>query len=50
MRGGAKKFYENIVAKVPIITNDAYRTYKLSGFGRIIALEMDETHITPKQK
>jgi hypothetical protein len=48
MRGGAKKFYENIVAKVPIITNDAYRTYKLSGLQKIIELTMDVNEITPK--
>jgi hypothetical protein len=47
MRGGAKKFYENIVAKVPIITNDAYRTYKLSGLQKIIELTM-VNEITPK--
>ena len=50
LKGGAKSFYSKVVSSVPIIKNDAYRTYKLSGFGRIIALEMDETRITPKQK
>lgn len=48
MRGGAKKFYENVVAKVPIITNDAYRTYKLSGLQKVVELTMDVNDITPK--
>jgi len=48
MRGGAKKFYENVVAKVPIITNDAYRTYKISGLQKVIELTMDVNELTPK--
>lgn len=48
MRGGAKKFYENVVAKVPIITNEAYRTYKLSGLQKVVELTMDVNEITPK--
>jgi hypothetical protein len=48
MRGGAKKFYEQVVAKVPIITNDAYRTYKISGLQKVIELTMDVNEITPK--
>ena len=48
MRGGAKKFYENVVAKVPIITNDAYRTYKISGLQKVVELTMDVNEITPK--
>jgi hypothetical protein len=48
MKGGAKKFYEQVVARVPIITNESYRTYKLSGFGKIIELNMDVNELTPK--
>jgi len=48
MRGGAKKFYETVVAKVPIITNDAYRTYKISGLQKVVELTMDVNEITPK--
>ncbi len=48
MKGGAKKFYEQVVAKVPIITNDSYRTYKISGFGKVIELNMDVNELTPK--
>jgi hypothetical protein len=50
MRGGAKAFYEKVVMKVPIITNEAYRTYKLSGLGKIIELDMDVNSLTPRHK
>lgn len=46
MTGGAKKFYQSVVSKVPVITNDAYRTYKLSGLGGIIKLNMDIDSLT----
>jgi hypothetical protein len=48
MRGSAKNFYEKIVSKVPIVRNDAYRTYKMSGLHKVIELEMDVNEITPK--
>jgi hypothetical protein len=48
MKGGAKKFYSSVVSKVPIITNEAYRTYKISGFGKVIELSMDVNELTPK--
>ena len=48
MKGGAKKFYSSVVSKVPIITNEAYRTYKISGFGKVIELNMDVNELTPK--
>ena len=48
MKGGAKAFYEKVVMKVPIITNEAYRTYKLSGLGKVIQLDMDVTSLTPR--
>jgi hypothetical protein len=48
MRGGAKKFYESVVSKIPIITNDSYRTYKLDGFNKVIELNMDINQLTPK--
>ena len=50
MKGGAKNIYANIVSKVPVITSDAYRTYKISGFGRITELEMDIEGLTPNVK
>jgi hypothetical protein len=48
MRGGAKKFYSSVVSKVPIITNESYRTYKISGFGKMIELDMDVNELTPR--
>lgn len=48
MKGGAKKFYSTVVSKVPIITNESYRTYKISGFGKVIELDMDVNELTPK--
>ena len=36
VEGSSKKLYQSIVKKVPIINDNAYRTYKLSGFGRIL--------------
>ena len=48
MRGGAKKFYTGVVSKIPIITNESYRTYKISGFGKVIELNMDVNQLTPK--
>jgi len=49
MKGGAKKFYETIVSKVPVVSNDSYRTYKLSGLTKIIELNMDVNELTPKR-
>lgn len=50
MRGGAKDFYSKIVAKVPVITNDAYRTYNISGLKKVLELTMDVNELTPKSK
>ena len=48
MKGGAKKFYKEIVSKIPVVSNDSYRTYKISGFGKVIELNMDVNELTPK--
>jgi hypothetical protein len=50
MKGGAKNIYANIVSKVPVITSEAYRTYKISGLTKVIELNMDINQITPKNK
>jgi len=47
--GSAKKLYQSIVKKVPIVNNNAYRTYKMSGFGRVLKLNMDLNELTPKR-
>lgn len=48
MRGNAQQIYEKTVSKSPLITNEAYRTYKLSGIKKIIELNMDVNELTPK--
>jgi hypothetical protein len=48
MSGPASRIYENIVKKTKIIKNDAYRTYKLSGLGRILELDIEIGMMTPK--
>jgi hypothetical protein len=50
MKGGAKNIYSKIVSKVPIITEDAYRTYNMSGIKKVIKLTMDVNELTPKNK
>ena len=50
VEGSSKKLYQSIVKKVPIINDNAYRTYKISGFGQIIELDMDVNQLTPKNK
>ena len=50
MKGGAKNIYANIVSKVPVITSEAYRTYKISGLSKVIELNMDINQLTPKNK
>jgi hypothetical protein len=49
MKGGSMKFYESVVSKVPVVSNDSYRTYKLSGLSKIIELSMDVNELTPKR-
>ena len=47
--GSSKKLYQSIVKKVPIVNDNAYRTYKLSGFGKVLELDMDLNELTPKR-
>ena len=47
--GSAKRLYQSIIKKVPIVRDDAYRTYKMSGFGRVLELNMDVNELTPKR-
>ena len=49
-RGNAQDIYSKVVSKVPIITNDAYRTYKISGLKKVVELTMDVNQLTPKNK
>jgi hypothetical protein len=50
MRGNAKQIYEKTISKMPGITNDSYRTYKITGLKKVIELTMDVNEITPKNK
>lgn len=50
MRGNAKQIYEKTISKMPTITNDSYRTYKISGLRKVVELNMDVNQITPKNK
>jgi hypothetical protein len=50
MRGNAKSIYEKVVSKVPTITKESYRTYKISGLNKVIELTMDVNELTPKSK
>ncbi len=50
MRGNAKQIYEKTISKMPNITSDSYRTYKISGLRKVVELNMDVNEITPKNK
>jgi hypothetical protein len=48
MRGNAKQIYSKIIGKIPAVTSEAYRTYNISGIGKVIELDMDVNKLTPK--
>jgi len=48
LRGSSKQIYEKIISKVPVVTNDAYRTYNITGITKVIELTMDVNELTPK--
>jgi hypothetical protein len=50
LKGGSRKVYENVVSSIPKITNESYRTYKLSGIKKVLSLDMDITNIIPKTR
>jgi hypothetical protein len=50
LAGTARKTYQSVVSKFPGIQENAYRTYKLSGLGKIIELDMDINSLTPTNK
>ena len=50
LSGTAKKTYQSVVSKFPGIQEGAYRTYKLSGLGKIIELDMDINSLTPRHQ
>lgn len=48
LAGGPQKIYEGVLKKMPSITNDTYRTYKISGIKKVIKIDIDEEKIIPK--
>jgi hypothetical protein len=50
IKGSSKKIYNSKLSKTPTITNDTYRTYKLSGIKSIMKLDIDEDALIPKNK
>lgn len=48
LKGTSKNVYSKYVSKVPMITDEAYRTYKITGLKKVIELDMDVDKITPK--
>ena len=48
MRGSSKQIYEKVVSKVPVVTDNAYRTYVLDRITKVIELTMDVNELTPK--
>ena len=50
LKGGSRQAYNKVISKSPKITNEAYRTYNLSGIKKVILLDMDVTKLVPKNK
>ena len=50
MKGGAKGYFDKYVKKVPIVSRDSYRTYKLSGLDSVFELSVDVNEMTSKSK
>jgi hypothetical protein len=50
MKGGAKGYFDKYVKKVPIVSRDSYRTYKLSGLDAVFELSIDVNEMTSKNK
>jgi hypothetical protein len=50
MRGNSKKYYSSVISKIPMITEEAYRTYKLSNIRKVIELDMEINEMLPKSK
>lgn len=50
VKGDSRGIYTKKIATTPMIVNNGYRTYKLSGIKQIFELDMDETELTPESK
>jgi len=47
LKGGARLIFEKVVSKMPQVTDDSYRTYKLDGLTNVLELKMDVGKFTP---
>jgi len=50
IHGSSKLIYEKILSKMPIVSTNAYRTYKLSGITKVLELKLDQSEIIPESK
>ena len=50
MKGKSSNYFDKYVKKVPIVSRDSYRTYKLSGLDTVFELNMDINEMTSKSK
>ena len=50
IKGSSKLIYERILSKMPIVSTDSYRTYKLSGITKVLELKLDQSEIIPESK
>ena len=50
IQGSSRLIYEKILSKIPVVSTDSYRTYKLSGITKVIELKLNESEITPDLK
>lgn len=50
VEGSSRKLYSQIVKKVPIISRDSYRTYRLSNIIKLFVLDMEEEKLLPKSQ
>jgi hypothetical protein len=50
MKGKSSTFFDKYVKKIPVVSRDSYRTYKLSGLDTVFELNMDVNEMTPKSK
>jgi hypothetical protein len=49
-KGTSKTIYQTIINKMPFVTEEAYRVYKLSGLKRIEQLDMFLPKLTPRDE
>jgi hypothetical protein len=50
MKGKSSNYFDKYVKKIPVVSRDSYRTYKLSGLDTVFELDMDVNEMTSKSK